>query len=32
MEICSKITGLERLDGAFLIRTNAPVIKICFVT
>lgn len=32
MEICSKITGLERLDGAFLVHTNAPDIKICFVT
>ena len=32
MEICSKITGLERLDGAFLVHTNCAVIKICFVT
>ena len=32
MEICSKITGLERLDGAFLFHTNCADIKVTFVT
>ncbi len=32
MEICSKITGVERRDGAFLIHTNCADIKVCFVT
>ena len=32
MEICSKMTGLEALDGAFLIHTDAADIKIIFLT
>lgn len=32
MEICSKFTGMDRLDGAFLIHTNCADIKVCFVT
>ena len=32
MEIVSKITGLERANGAFLVHTNAADIKVCFVT
>ena len=32
MEICSRVTGLDRLDGAFLVHTNCADIKICFVT
>ena len=29
MEICSRFTGMERKDGAFLLHTD---IKVCFVT
>lgn len=32
MEICSKVIGMDRLDGAFLIHTDCADIKICFVT
>ncbi len=32
MEICTKLTGMERLDGAFLLHTDAADVKICFVT
>jgi alpha-glucosidase len=32
MEICSKVIGMDRLDGAFLLHTNCADIKICFVT
>lgn len=32
MKICSAVTGLERLDGAFLLHTNCADIKLCFVT
>ncbi|MBQ5672127.1 MAG: DUF4968 domain-containing protein, partial [Oscillospiraceae bacterium] len=32
MDICSKITGLERLDGAFLFHTDNADIKVTFVT
>lgn len=32
MDICTKITGLNRLDGAFLIHTDNCDIKIVFVT
>ena len=32
MDICSKITGLERLDGAFLVHTDCADLKIVFVT
>ncbi|MBR4548389.1 MAG: DUF4968 domain-containing protein [Oscillospiraceae bacterium] len=32
MEICTKLTGLERLDGAYLLHTDAADIKLCFVT
>ena len=32
MDIVSKITGLEKLDGACLIHTNAADLKVIFVT
>jgi len=32
MDICSKITGFEALDGAYLVHTNCADIKVCFVT
>ncbi len=32
MQICSTVSSLERLDGAFLLHTNCADIKICFVT
>lgn len=32
MKICSAVTGLERLSGAFLLHTNCADIKLCFVT
>ena len=32
MDICTKITGLDRLDGAFLIHTDNCDIKVVFVT
>lgn len=32
MDICSKITGLERLGGAFLVHTDCADLKIVFVT
>ncbi len=32
MDICSKITGMEPLNGAFLLHTNCADIKLVFVT
>ena len=32
MEICSRFTGMEGKDGAFLLHTDNADIKICFVT
>ncbi len=32
MDICSKFTGMEALEGSFLIHTNCADIKICFLT
>ena len=32
MEICSRFTGIERKDGAFLLHTDNADIKVCFVT
>ena len=32
MEICRKITGIERLDGAYLIHTDNADIKVYFMT
>lgn len=32
MEICSKVTGFDRLGGAFLIHTDCADIKLCFMT
>lgn len=32
MDICSKLTGMDRLEGAFLLHTNCADIKICFLT
>ncbi len=32
MDICSKITGFDRLNGAYLVHTNCADIKVCFVT
>ena len=32
MQICTTVTSLEWLDGAFLLHTNCADIKICFVT
>ncbi len=32
MKICSAVTGLERLEGAFLLHTNCADIKLYFVT
>ena len=32
MDICSKITGIEALSGAYLVHTNCADIKIYFVT
>ena len=31
MEICSRFTGMERKDGAFLLHTDNADIKVCFV-
>lgn len=32
MQICSKVTGIDRLNGAYLVHTNCADIKLCFVT
>lgn len=32
MKICSAVTGLERLEGAFLLHANCADIKLYFVT
>ncbi len=32
MEICTKLTGFERLDGAFLLHTDAADCKLVYVT
>jgi len=32
MDIVSKITGIEALEGAYLVHTNCADIKVCFVT
>lgn len=32
MEICSRFTGMERKDSAFLLHTDNADIKVCFVT
>lgn len=32
MEICTTLTGMERLDGSFLLHTNAADVKVYFVT
>lgn len=32
MEICTQYTGLEKLEGAYLVHTNCADIKIIFVT
>ena len=32
MDICKKITGLERIDGAVLLHTNCADLKVVFVT
>ena len=32
MEICRKITGFEKLDGAYLIHTDNADIKVYFMT
>lgn len=32
MELCSKITGMDRVDGAFIVHTNCADIKVCFLT
>ena len=32
MEICSRFTGMERKDGAFLLHTDSADVKVCFVT
>ena len=32
MEICSRFTGMERKDGAFLLHTDNANVKVCFVT
>ena len=32
MEICSRFTGMERKNGAFLLHTDSADIKVCFVT
>ncbi len=32
MDICTKITGLEKLCGAYLVHTDCADIKLCFVT
>ena len=32
MDICSKVTGMDVLDGAYLIHTDNADIKICFLT
>ena len=32
MDICRKITGLDRLTGATLVHTNCADLKIVFVT
>ena len=32
MEICSRFTGMERKNGAFLLHTDNANVKVCFVT
>ena len=32
MQICTTVTSMERLDGAFLLHTNCADVKVCFVT
>ena len=32
LDIVSKITGMTRLDGSYIIHTNCADIKVCFVT
>ena len=32
MDICKKVTGLERLNGAVLLHTNCADLKVVFVT
>ena len=32
MEICSRFTGMERKNGAFLLHTDNADVKVCFVT
>ena len=32
MEICTRLTGMERKDGAFLLHTDNADVKVCFVT
>lgn len=32
MELCSKITGMTAVEGAYLVHTNCADIKVCFVT
>ena len=32
MELCSKITGMTPVEGAYLVHTNCADIKVCFVT
>ncbi len=32
MELCSKITGLSAVDGAYLVHADCADIKVCFVT
>ena len=32
MEICSRFTGMERKNGAFLLYTDNADVKVCFVT
>ena len=32
MEICSRFTGMERKNGAFLLHTDNADVKVCFAT
>ena len=32
MEICSRFTGMERKNSAFLLHTDNANVKVCFVT
>ena len=32
MEVCSRFTGMERKNGAFLLHTDNANVKVCFVT